>query len=314
VVLVAALPELLPLLVVPPQEISPAANTSTSANAANPAAQERDGRVIPLSLKTDSSAATKRGLRTNPKENSAASSATARPIFPRLIGGKLREGKSGRFAGCRSLLEIEGLKATCTVSVELALPFATRSTTPGLNVQPTPEGAPLQTRLTWPPKPPEEVTLTAKLAEPPTAIVALVGETAPVIPPTATATCTSCVWLTVPLVAVIGTEKFPAASVEGVVTVSVDWTPVPLGVMDEGLKAQAAPEGSGPQLRFTAELSPPLAFSVRVNFAAPPGSTVCTEGAALIVKSGMAASGVTENALGSVVPALLSGTLVTVTL
>ena len=179
-------------------------------------------------------------------------------------------------------------------------------------MQPTPEGALLQARFTWPPKPPEEVTLTAKLAELPTAIVALVGDTDPLIPPTATPTCTSCVWLTAPLVAVIGTKKFPAASVDGVVTVSVEWEPVPLGVMDEGLKAQAAPVGSGPQLRFTAELNPPLAFSVRVKFAATPGSTVCTEGAALIVKSGMAASGVTENALGIVVAALLSATLVKV--
>jgi hypothetical protein len=129
--------------------------------------------------------------------------------------------KSGRFAGCRSLLEIEGLKATCTVSVELALPFAGKLTAGGLNVQPTPEAALLQSRFTWPPKPPEEVTLTAKLAELPTAIVALVGDTDPLIPPTATPTCTSCVWLTVPLVAVIETRKFPAASVDGVVTVSV---------------------------------------------------------------------------------------------
>jgi hypothetical protein len=121
-------------------------------------------------------------------------------------------------------------------------------------------------------------------------------------------------WLTVALVAVTGTTKFPAASVDGVVTASVDWTPEPLGVMDDGLKVQAAPKGNEPQLRFTAELNPPLAFSVRVNFAAPPGSTVCMEGAELIVKSGGAPAGVTENALGSVVPALPSGTLVTVTL
>jgi hypothetical protein len=94
----------------------------------------------------------------------------------------------------------------------------------------------------------------------------------------------------------------------------VDWEPDALGVMDGGVKTQSAPEGSWPQLRLTAELNPPVAFNVRVNFAVPPGNAVCAAGAAPIVKSGVAPPDVTENAFASVPPELLSVVLVTVTL
>jgi hypothetical protein len=63
-------------------------------------------------------------------------------------------------------------------------------------------------------------------------------------------------------------------------------TPDALGAIDEGSKAHSAPDGSFEQLRFTELENPPVAVSVKPNFAAPPGSTVDAPGAALMVKSG----------------------------
>src|SRR5690349_13065960 len=77
---------------------------------------------------------------------------------------------------------MEGFTATVTVSVELPEPFAGRFTCAGAKLQLMPEGAPPQARVTVPLKPPEEFRVTAKLAEPPTEMVALVGVTDPLIP------------------------------------------------------------------------------------------------------------------------------------
>jgi len=74
---------------------------------------------------------------------------------------------------------MEGFAATVTVSVELAVPFAVRFTCAGAKLQLMPEGAPPQARVTVPLKPPEEFRVTAKLAEPPTEMVALDGVTDP---------------------------------------------------------------------------------------------------------------------------------------
>jgi hypothetical protein len=166
----------------------------------------------------------------------------------------------------------------------MALPFAVSADCAGLKAQLMPDGTPEQASVTCPAKPPVEFSVAAKLEELPAAITAEPGEMDPVIPPTVT--CRSCVWAIEPLAALTVKLSLPWANVGGVVTVSVAGEPEAFGVMVEELKAHATPGGKFVQLRFTASLNPPVAVSVTVNFAAPPGKTLCDPGAALIVKSG----------------------------
>jgi hypothetical protein len=69
-----------------------------------------------------------------------------------------------------------------------------------------------------------------------------------------------------------------------VVTVTLTLTPEAVGVTDEEESAQFAPCGRLPQVKLTGALNPPLATSVKVKFAVPPGSSGCSLGAALMVK------------------------------
>ena len=101
-------------------------------------------------------------------------------------------------------MDTAGGAATFTVSVEVALPFATTPTCGGLKLQAMPEGTPEQPKVSCPAKPPVELSATAKLAELPAATVALLGEIEPVMPPTAT--CTICVCVMLPLAALTVTE------------------------------------------------------------------------------------------------------------
>jgi hypothetical protein len=93
---------------------------------------------------------------------------------------------------------------TCTEIVELTLPFAARVTEAGLGVHVTPEGAPLQASVTCPPKPPVAFTVSAKLDDPPAAMVADAGASEPVSPPTIICMSSICVIfpLAAPLAAV----------------------------------------------------------------------------------------------------------------
>lgn len=145
------------MLVVPPQEISPTASRSASTKTASPAAEKVRRRVTPKM-----------------KGNAAAST---RPMLANGQG-RVREIGAGGSCGQCCIADIEGLAETCTVSVELALEFAVMVTCAGLKLQFRPEASPLQARSTGPEKAPD-LRLTAKVAELPTAIVALVGEIVP---------------------------------------------------------------------------------------------------------------------------------------
>ncbi len=99
--------------------------------------------------------------------------------------------------------EAAGMLLTCTVSVSDTLPLAGSVGAEGLKAQVVPLGRPAHCKFTVPAAPFWELTVTVKLADCPTVMLAEVGETLPLRPGgTCTWTVADTVWVSEPLVAV----------------------------------------------------------------------------------------------------------------
>jgi hypothetical protein len=68
--------------------------------------------------------------------------------IPVLVKSMLRETGSGTFGEACGIIEPAGLEATCTVRVDVALPFAANVVCGGTKPQFMPDGAPEQTKVT----------------------------------------------------------------------------------------------------------------------------------------------------------------------
>jgi hypothetical protein len=77
----------------------------------------------------------------------------------------------------RHAADADGFTDTLTFTLDEAVPFAARLTVPGLTLQLTPDGAPVQAKVTVPGTKFVELSAKLKLAAPPTLTTADKGET-----------------------------------------------------------------------------------------------------------------------------------------
>lgn len=113
---------------------------------------------------------------------------TAMAHISAVITGVGADGKPGVLGQCCTM-DAEGF--TDTLTFKVAEPGTV--TDPGVELQLTPDGAPAQAKVTGPEKPFVEFSETAKVAEPPTLIVADAGLIDAVNPATMNSVETACV-------------------------------------------------------------------------------------------------------------------------
>lgn len=157
----------------------------------------------------------------------------------------------------------------------------------------TPDGTPLELKLTVPVNPNSDVTVAVALPFPPRGRVRLVGETAienSGLPTTFRGT--EMLWLMVPFVPVTVTVVAPTAADAVAVNVSV-LTPFPPAT-DVGLKVAVTPEGKGPTVNATLPLKLFTGLTVIVLVPVPACITLALVAAKL--KSGLVEVGIAGKA------------------